>query len=384
MGSAAGPAIVCADKMRFNLLGALFLLPFHAGEIQHGCFVKQDRVSAGANLNSKRGAPNFNVTKCALACAKNRECDTFHVDGGKNCFLKKAGSIQKTFFRMPGGAAAGFCPKSKASYDSNGITLKPSYSPLKCSKREKSKVCQFPIVFKGEVKWDCIEETAGSVCNVKPSSGLQVFQDARKFHECGECSSDVNSGFSHYNGFRLLNHGGKNYYKGLDTKDDCQVLCDLAGGCNFFNYNTESKSCFLKFGVGQRKNGPGIVFGKKVQQVHPRKNDLDGDRDEQTTEKIIDTGTFVYWGLVSIPVLMTLVGLIYMFKTNCNLKRKCSDMFGLCKSLEKTDINTVYGEEYYADGCMEAQDHNSAYYSITEENSICTRSMDNNSQYEEM
>ena len=274
-------------------------------EIQHGCFVKQDRVSAGTSLNSKRGAPNFNLTKCALACAKNRECDTFHVNGGKNCFLRKGGSIQKTFFHMLGGAAAGFCPKSKmaifidnlvkfdagkASYDNNGITIKPSYSPLKCSKRDKSKVCQFPIVFKGEVKWDCIEERAGPICNVKPSSGLQVFQDARGFHECGECSSDVNSGFSHYNGFRLLNHGGKNYYKGLDTKDDCQVLCDLAGGCNFFNYNTESKSCFLKFGVGQRKNGPGIVFGKKVQQVHPRKNDLDGDRDEQTSEKKIDTG----------------------------------------------------------------------------------------------
>ena len=50
---------------------------------------------------------------------------------------------------------------------------------------------------------------------------------------------------------------------------------------------------------------------------------------------------------------MTLVGLIYMFKTNCDLKRKFSDMLGLCKSLEKTDINTIYGEEYYADGCME-------------------------------
>ena len=65
------------------------------------------------------------------------------------------------------------------------------------------------------------------------------------------------------------------------------------------------------------------------------------------------SGTFVYWGLVSIPVLMTLVGLIYMFKTNCNPKKKCSQMFSMCKSLEKTDINTIYGEEYYADGCME-------------------------------
>ena len=63
----------------------------------------------------------------------------------------------------------------------------------------------------------------------------------------------------------------------------------------------------------------------------------------------------MYWGLVSIPVLMTLVGLVYMLKTNCNLKKKCSDVFSMCtcKSLEKTDINTIYGQEYYADGCME-------------------------------
>ena len=104
---------------------------------------------------------------------------------------------------------------------------------------------------------------------------------------------------------------------------------------------------------------------------------------------------------------MTLVGLIYTFKTNCNLKRKCSDVFSMCKSLEKTDINNIYGEEYYADGCMEvdlhfkihqnseksecvsnisqARDHNSAYYySSTKKDSVCTRTMDNNSQYEEM
>ena len=67
----------------------------------------------------------------------------------------------------------------------------------------------------------------------------------------------------------------------------------------------------------------------------------------------------MYWGLVSIPILMTLVGLVYMLKTNCNLKKKCSDVFSMCicKSLEKTDINTIYGEEYYADGCMEVDLH---------------------------
>ena len=102
---------------------------------------------------------------------------------------------------------------------------------------------------------------------------------------------------------------------------------------------------------------------------------------------------------------MTLVGLIYMFKTNCNPKKKCSEMFSMRKSLEKTDINTIYGEEYYTDGCMEvnlnfkihqnseksecvsnisqARVHNSVYYSI-EEDSISTRTMDNNSQYEDM
>ena len=74
------------------------------------------------------------------------------------------------------------------------------------------------------------------------------------------------------------------------------------------------------------------------------------------------SGTFVYWGLGSIPVLMTLVGLIYMFKTNCNPKKKCSQMFSICKSLEKTDINTIYGQEYYADGCMEVNCQKSLIY----------------------
>ena len=71
----------------------------------------------------------------------------------------------------------------KSSYVSKGITIKPSYSPLKCSKRNKSKVCQFPFVFKGEIKWDCIEGGKAKVpmCNVKPFGAIQTFQDTTDF-----------------------------------------------------------------------------------------------------------------------------------------------------------------------------------------------------------
>ena len=111
------------NNMKFNILGALILLPFHAGglllkhqftfyqnqgEVLHGCLVKQDRVSVGTSLNSWKGEPNSDVTKCALACSNSRKCDTFHVDAGKKCFLRKGGKLHQGK-----SASGGFCPKSK-------------------------------------------------------------------------------------------------------------------------------------------------------------------------------------------------------------------------------------------------------------------------------
>ena len=52
--------------------------------------------------------------------------------------------------------------------------------------------------------------------------------------------------------------------------------------------------------------------------------------------------------MTSIPVLMTLFGLVYMCRViNCNLKEKFCKC---CVDLEKKDDNLDYGTYYYSDG----------------------------------
>ena len=46
--------------------------------------------------------------------------------------------------------------------------------------------------------------------------------------------------------------------------------------------------------------------------------------------------------MMSFVVALTLVGLIYMCRTNCDFR--CFDRFALCKNLEKEDINQIYGD----------------------------------------
>ena len=45
--------------------------------------------------------------------------------------------------------------------------------------------------------------------------------------------------------------------------EECQILCDLTTGCNFFNYDTKLKWCFLKYGVGQEQAKTRRYFGQK-------------------------------------------------------------------------------------------------------------------------
>ena len=162
---------------------------------------------------------------------------------------------------------------AKERYSINGVEIEPAYSPLKCSKDDNSKVCQFPFVLNGVVKWDCVEATAedgwtrkAKVCNVNPSRKIQKFQDLREFSECGECSSSIRNGSVHFQGFGLANHRGTNSYARVETKEECQALCDKAMGCNFFNYNLAKKMCYLKYGVGGKVNFFGIYFGSKTVQ----------------------------------------------------------------------------------------------------------------------
>ena len=162
--------------------------------------------------------------------------------------------------------------KGRERYINNGVEVEPAYSPLKCSKDDNRKVCQFPFVHNGEVKWDCVEAKAedgwtrrpAKVCNVKPSKIIQEFRDLSGFEECGECSPSVKNGVNHFQGFPLLNHAGVHFYSRLDSKDDCQTLCDLSRGCNFFNYDFTFKKCYLKYGVGIKVSSVGVYFGSKT------------------------------------------------------------------------------------------------------------------------
>ena len=143
------------------------------------------------------------------------------------------------------------------------------------------------------------------MCNVKPFGAIQTFQDTTDFHECGECSPKVHSGSFHFIGFPLLNHGDINLYKEVETKDDCQVLCNLANGCNFFNYNSdpisEYKGCYLKFGVGKKLNHPDIYFGEKkkrgISSINPRKNDHHGLKNEHKAESKQEAGGKIWKSL---------------------------------------------------------------------------------------
>ena len=60
-------------------------------------------------------------------------------------------------------------------------------------------------------------------------------------------------------------------------------------------------------------------------------------------------GLYVTIGFVAFPTLMTLFGLVYMWKRAYNWRCCCS-----CTriNMEKQDRNLVYGDYYYADGTL--------------------------------
>ena len=149
-----------------------------------------------------------------------------------------------------------------------GLNGPPSYSPLKCSKKD-GWVCQFPYKLRGRVMWDCVDakDSRGSqrkACNVKESSKIQNFQDISTFHECGECQeSTILADGNHYGGFGLANNNDQNFYGDIYTKEDCQTLCDITPGCNFFNYNAQQLACYLKYGTGKRATKMDVKMGHK-------------------------------------------------------------------------------------------------------------------------
>ena len=69
----------------------------------------------------------------------------------------------------------------------------------------------------------------------------------------------------HYSGFPLNNFEAVNFYEELSL-DECQYLCQITDQCLFFNYSNQSRICYLKHGMGEKKKSTGLVgdyFGNK-------------------------------------------------------------------------------------------------------------------------
>ena len=53
----------------------------------------------------------------------------------------------------------------------------------------------------------------------------------------------------------------------IQTKEDCQILCDITPGCNFYNFDKQQFFCFLKYGVGDRKYKLDVEMGYKSKGI---------------------------------------------------------------------------------------------------------------------
>jgi hypothetical protein len=126
-----------------------------------------------------------------------------------------------------------------------GVSITPAPAPYKCSKTS-GEVCRFPFRLHGNLYWDCVERDGTPVCNTKDSwhtgpSGipeyqyLQSFDSTATFQPCTDCASCPQEGTRYY---------------GVTSSEECQALCQLVTGCNFFNYHKGSKVCGLLYGVG--------------------------------------------------------------------------------------------------------------------------------------
>ena len=248
------------------------------GEVFHSCYVKNKSYTEGSAFITEVVTT---TAECALHCSQKAACATFHVKpaaGGQTvCHLKK-GTTVKSGGSLSPLRLAGWCPKGRASYPGLGP---PGSSTLRCS-NSSGRLCQFPVVVGGRSAWACLEGREGPVCSVEASDTITTFTSTESFQPCGECgwrggSACIQQGLQ-LGGFTLRNHRDAGDYWGLTVKEECQQLCQLAQGCNFFNfviYPTRTK-CSLKYGVGKAVSADGNhYFGPRVcpgQQTEPQPN----------------------------------------------------------------------------------------------------------------
>ena len=147
----------------------------------------------------------------------------------------------------------------------DGKNLRPRSSVLQCE-RNTSNVCRFPYTLAGMVVWTCVERDGESVCpvaNPAENNLMMHYPDTSStdFRPCGMCPNCTMTNMA-FHGHGLTNHQGWNTYSGLDVVE-CEKLCGVTKGCNYYNHHTDKKKCFLKFGVGRIKTGGSSleVFG---------------------------------------------------------------------------------------------------------------------------
>ena len=96
------------------------------------------------------------------------------------------------------------------------------------------------------------------MCSVNKMEGLgriPDFDSLDSFVPCLQCDNCAHFGEEH-NGLPLTNHGNMNSYEGVSSTYECQTLCKLAAGCNFFVFNSKEDNCALLYGIGWSLTDP--------------------------------------------------------------------------------------------------------------------------------
>jgi hypothetical protein len=110
-----------------------------------------------------------------------------------------------------------------------------------------------------------VERDGTPVCNTRDSwdhPNLESFDSTATFQPCTDCASCLQNGTG-YSGFSLGNTIGSSKYYGVTSSEECQALCGLVTGCNFFTYHKRGKKCGLSYGVGEKITGSDYSFGPK-------------------------------------------------------------------------------------------------------------------------
>ena len=142
---------------------------------------------------------------------------------------------------------------------SSGHEFSSSPAPLKCT-NTMDEFFRFPFLLNGNLHWDCVKNEAGHpVCNINiPEDAgyneVQEFSSTDSFVPCKVCDSCsiVRANYGAY----VLQNGLVIRYSGVSSKEECQVLCQIAKNCNYFKYKKEGPDsdeqvCFLKDGLGK-------------------------------------------------------------------------------------------------------------------------------------